>query len=151
MNKVYKHKALAPDQYLGHVDADGRVFESRFGPDRYIGRVDPRSGKIYEARLGPDRHIGQVYPENGKVYLAKFGPDEYIGRVHQDGKLYLHKPLASDEYLGKVVQMSSRVHGGGAFLLLVIPDYDEQAAAETEETLDSDLGSEDTGPAPAPA
>ena len=151
MNKVYKHKAFAPDEYLGHVDADGRVFESRFGPDRCIGRVDPRSGKIYETRLGPDRQIGKVYPENGKVYLAKYGPDEYLGRVTQSGKLYLHKFMGPDEYLGKVVQMSSRIHGGAGFLLLVIPVYDKEAAAEAEEAYDSDLGSEDAGTAPAPA
>ena len=81
MSKVYRHKPMSPDELLGHVEPDGKVYESRFGPDKYVGRVDPDTGQIYEARLGPDKHIGRVALDNGKVYRAKLGPDEYLGRA----------------------------------------------------------------------
>jgi hypothetical protein len=127
MNKVYLHKHLAPDDYLGRIDAEGKVYASRFGPDKFIGRVDIRTGKIYEARMGPDNYIGRVDSQSGKVYRAKLGPDEYLGRVHDDGKLYHHKQLAPDDYLGKVDEMISNDYGGAAFLLLVLPAVEEEA------------------------
>lgn len=141
MNKVYRHRPAANDEYLGWVDEEGRVYETRLGPDKYIGRVEPGSGKIYEARLGPDKYIGRVNGKSGKIYLAKLGPDIYIGRVQTDGKLFHHHNLAADEYLGKVIEMTSRIHGGAAFLLLIQPAYDEAAVKEDEpETGDADVG-----------
>ena len=148
MNEVYRHQALAPDEYLGHVAADGRVYEHRSGPDRYIGRVELENGKIFESRLGPDRQIGHIDLSNGRVYLDKLGPDEYLGSVRSDGKLYLHRAMASDEYLGKVKEMASLAHGGGAFLLLVLPAHDEAAEAARAE---DEVNDADTGPAVAPA
>jgi hypothetical protein len=150
MNKVYRQKPLAPDEYLGHVRADGKVYESRLGADKYIGRVELESGKIFEARLGPDKHIGHVDVESGKVYLEHFGPDEYLGRVRKDGKLYHHKFLASDEYMGKVTDMLSLAHGGAAFLLLVRPAFDEQAERVEEES-EQDLNDAEAGHATSPA
>lgn len=154
MNKVYLHQRLAKDTYLGRIDEDGRVYESRLGPDKYVGRVEPDGGKIYESRLGPDKYIGRVDPDNGKVYLAKLGPDEYLGKVTPEGKLYLHKSLASDEYIGQVTDMVSLTHGGAAFLLLVRPAYDESKAdakAENEEKTAPDADDAAAGEAAAPA
>jgi len=149
MNKVYRHHAFARDEYLGRVGGDGRVYDSRFGPDRYIGRVELEDGKIYESRLGPDQYIGHVEVQSGKVYLDKFGPDYYLGKVTEDGKLYRHKPVAPDEYLGKVTEMVSVLHGGAAFLLLVAPAYDqEKEANEASETSGNEA---ETGGAPAEA
>ena len=150
MNKVYRHRPLATDEFLGRVGEDGRVYESRLGPDKYIGRVDLENGKIYEARLGPDKHIGRVEVDSGKVYLAKFGPDEYLGRVEKDGKLYAHKRLARDEYLGKVVEMVSVVHGGGAFLLLVVPAVEESAEGTGEQEDEASTGQAWQGQDPSP-
>lgn len=147
MNKVFIHQPYDADEYLGHVTAEGKVYEGRFGPDRYIGRVELETGKIFESRLGPDRQIGMIDPEDGKVYLKKFGPDEYLGKVQSDGKLYVHKRLAPDGYVGKVVQMASLVHGGGAFLLLVQPAHEEATEAERQE----DLNDAEAGTAAAPA
>lgn len=129
MNKVYRHRQFANDEFLGRVDQDGRVYESRLGPDKYVGRVDLEDGKIYEARVGPDKYIGRVDAETGKIYLPRFGPDEYLGRVEKDGKLYAHRTLAPDTYLGRVEKMTSLVHGGGAYLLLIVPAYDQEAEA----------------------
>jgi len=126
MSKVYKHKPLARDDLLGHVEPDGKVYESRFGPDKYVGRVEIDTGKIYEARFGPDQYIGRAELDSGKIFRSKFGPDEYLGRVDEDGKLFRHKPLAPDEYLGKIVEMPGLAHGGAAFLLLVLPAVEEQ-------------------------
>ena len=128
MSKVYHHKPMSPDELLGHVEPDGKVYESRFGPDTDVGRVDADSGHIYEARLGPDKHIGRVALDNGNVYRARLGPDEYLGRVDSDGKLYRHKPLAADEYLGQLDNFVSYAHGGAAWLLLMLPAWEEQQA-----------------------
>jgi hypothetical protein len=133
MNKVYRHRPKARDELLGRVAADGRVFESRLAPDKYVGRVELESGKIFESRFGPDKHIGRVDIASGKVYLKKFGPDEYLGRVEKDGTLYSHRTLAPDEYLGKVSEMTSVTHGGGAFLLLLIPEIDKETQLAEEE------------------
>lgn len=133
MNKVYRHRLKARDELLGRVGADGRVYESRLSPGKYVGRVELQSGKIFESRFGPDKHIGRVDISSGKVYLKKFGPDEYLGRVEKNGKLYLHRPLARDEYLGKVTEMVSVTHGGGAFLLLLIPEIDREMQLAEEE------------------
>ena len=134
MNKVYKHRPKARDELLGRVSADGRVYESRLSPDKYVGRVELESGKIFESRFGPDKHIGRVDIGTGKVYLKRLGPDEYLGRVEKAGKLYFHRSLARDEYLGKVTDMVSVTHGGGAFLLLLIPEIDKETQqAEQEE------------------
>lgn len=125
MNKVYLHRSLARDQYLGYVDQEGKVFETRLGPDRQVGRVDLETGKVYETRLGPDRYAGRVDGETRKVYRSQPGPDEYIGRIEPDGALRLHKRLAPDEYLGLVTEMYSLAHAAGAFLLLVLPEHEE--------------------------
>lgn len=149
MNKVYRHHAFARDEYLGRIAEDGRVYDSRVGPDRYIGRVELENGKIYESRLGPDQLIGRVEAKSGKVYLEKLGPDEYLGRVIEDGKLYRHKPVAPDEYLGKVTEMVSVVHGGAAFLLLVVPAYEQEKGEK--EAFEPSGNEAETGGAPAGA
>ncbi len=125
MNKVHLHKSLAQDPYLGHVDHQGNVFESRFGPDKKVGRVELNTGRIYETRFGPDQYLGRTDLESGKVYLAKIGPDEYLGTVSKEGKMSLHKPFAVDEYIGVIKDMGSLAHGGAAMILLVLPAYEE--------------------------
>ena len=131
--KVYLHKPAAPDELLGRVEDDGKVYETRFGPDQYIGRVDISNGKIYASRPGPDRHIGEVELETGNVFTVRFGPDQYEGQVQADGQLYLHKPIAPDQYIGRVVDMPSYAHGGAAFLLLVLPEVQKPDEAEAAE------------------
>jgi hypothetical protein len=141
MNKVYRHIRLALDEYLGRVDQDGKVYERRLGPDKYAGRVELKNGKIYESRFGPDKYIGRVDPTNGKVYRARIGPDRYLGRVRKNGQCYLHIRLKRDEYMGKIKGMSSLVHGGAGFLLLLLPLIEEikeeEIAAQEAEELDN--------------
>ncbi len=132
MNKVYRQRPLAPDELLGHVDFDGKVYESRFGPDKYVGRVELDSGKVFESRFGPDKHLGRVALDSGKMYRAKFGPDEYLGRVDSEGKFYRHKPLAVDETIGHIADTTAFNLAGAGFLLLVWPLVEEQLAAENK-------------------
>jgi hypothetical protein len=128
---VYQQKPLAPDELMGRVDPDGKVYETRLGPDKYIGRVDVDSGKIYEALVGPDHYLGRVDLGSGKVFLHKpMALDEYVGRVDDDGKFFHHRPLAKDDYIGKITEMASYAHGGAAFLLLVWPDFAKVTAAK---------------------
>ncbi len=127
---VYQQKPLAPDTLLGRVDADGKVYATRLGPDSYAGRVDIDSGKIYAAHLGPDKLLGHVDLGSGKVFRHKpLALDEYLGRVDEDGKCFHHKPLAKDDYMGKITEMGSYAYGGAAFLLLVWPEFEADQAA----------------------
>jgi hypothetical protein len=141
MNKVFRNKSLAPDDYLGHVTHDGKAYETRFGPDKYVGRVELDTGKIYEARFGPDNYLGRVELDTGKLFRHKAAArDEYLGRVDADGKFYRHKPLAHDEYIGKIEGTSAYAIGGAAFMLLVWPVIEEEAG---------DPEAPETGEAPA--
>lgn len=128
MNKVYLHEKLSPDNYLGHVNGEGKVLSSRFGPDKYIGRFDITKGKIFESRFGPDKYVGRVKLDNGKIYRRKFGPDEYLGRVNEDGECYKHKSYATDTYIGKVTDMTSFGHAGAGFFLLLLPAFENVTA-----------------------
>lgn len=125
MNKAYLHRELSRDTYLGHVDQVGKVYETRLGPDKLIGRVDPDTGKIYETRLGPDRYVGRLDGATGKLFRAEPGLDEYLGKIEADGALMLHKRLAPDQYIGRVADMYALPHAAAAFLLLVLPAYQE--------------------------
>ena len=121
MNKVFRHRAESRDQYLGHVDQAGIIFETRLGPDTEVGRVDLETGRIYETRTGATICVGYVDLENHKVYRLMADEQELVGKVEPDGALILHKPLAPDEYVGRVAEMYSVVHAAGGFLLLVLP------------------------------
>jgi hypothetical protein len=140
MKKVFKHKALAPDEYLGRVDEDGKVYKNIAGPnkpDSYIGRVELNTGKVYDATATAEHYIGRVEVETGKVFLARVGPEEYLGKVNDKGQFFHHKRLARDEYLGKINEMMSYAYGGAAFLLLVYPVFEaELAQAEAEKSAD---------------
>jgi hypothetical protein len=123
---VFRHKPVAPDELIGHVEADGRVFAAQFGPDRYAGRVDVASGRVWETHFGPDRLIGHVGLDTGKCFRAVFGPDEYVGHVDGAGRLYRHIPVAVDEYLGRIDPMPGFAHAGAALLLLVLPKWEAE-------------------------
>jgi hypothetical protein len=120
MGNVYRQRSLAPDTLLGRVDPDGRVYESRFGPDRYVGHVEAETGKIFRARLGPDEYLGRVDLDSGAIYRqVPLGPDDYVGRVDLEGRLYRQRQLAPDEYVGRIESMGTYAEGGAAFLLLL--------------------------------
>lgn len=124
--RAYLHRALAPDPQLGCVEWDGKVYETRFGPDKYIGRVELDTGRIFEARLGPDHYVGRVDLKEGKIYRhVPGGPDEYLGHVDANGNFFDHRPLAPDPYVGNLTPMPGFAHAGAAFLLLLIPQLEE--------------------------
>ena len=114
---------LSPDIFLGHVDENGKVFEARTGPDRYVGRVALDSGKIYSARLGPEQHIAWVDLQTGKIYQPHQGPDEYLGRVRKNGQCYFHRSKGRDKYMGKIREMTSVAQGGAGFYFLLMPIF----------------------------
>lgn len=130
-SQVLWHRPLARDEVVGRVELDGRAYKTRVGPDEYVGRVELDSGKIFEERLGPDKYVGRVALDSGKVYRHKpIAPDEYLGRVDTDGQFYRHKPIAPDEYLGKLLPMPGYAYGGAAFLLLILPAWQEEHEAK---------------------
>ena len=132
--KVYFQRPLAPDELLGHADYDGKIYESRLGPDKYIGRVEVDTGKIYEARLGPDKHVGQVELSSGKVYRHKpLAADEYLGQVDSNGNFYQQKAFAPDKRVGSITPMPSVALAGAAFMLLVLPAVAEEEAKEKKD------------------
>jgi len=133
MRKVYKHKTLAPDVYLGRVEDDGKVYRNIDGPrkpDHYVGRVDLQTGMVYSAETSPEIIAGKVELESGKVHLTRLNHTEYVGRVTEKGRIYHHKRMAFDQYLGKIKEMMSYAYGGAAFLLLVLPVFEADLAKE---------------------
>lgn len=126
MSKVFLQKPLAPDTWLGRVESNGRVFVTRFGPDKLVGRVELDTGKIFEAQLGPDHYVARVELDSGRLLRHKpMAADEYLGRVDADGKFFRHKPLAPDEYVGRIENMENYAVGGAALMLLVLPALDQ--------------------------
>ncbi len=129
-SNVFRHRPVAPDEKIGHVEPDGRVYAAQFGPDKYVGRVELDSGRVWETRFGPDRLIGHVGLDTGKCFHAIFGPDEYVGHVDGEGRLFRHIPVAVDEYLGRIEHTPGFAYAGAALLLLVLPKWEaEQAEA----------------------
>ncbi len=121
--RAYIHKAFQPDPQAGFVDFDGKVYETRFGPDQYVGWVELSTGKVYESRLGPDRYLGHISLSDGQIFRHVAGaPDEYIADTDSDGNFYLHRRLAPDPYVGNVTPMPGYAHAGAAFLLLMWPE-----------------------------
>ena len=131
MYKVYRAVPRAPDEMLGYVNEDGRVYRSKVGFDEYLGRVDLSSGRVYEERFGPDRETGRVDLKTGRVYLQQFGPDDYVGTVDEKGQLHRHVQLAPDEYIGVVDPFLSYAHSAAAMLLLVLPALDTETEDES--------------------
>ena len=139
MKKVYKHKTLAPDVYLGRVEDDGKVYRNVDGPrkpDHYVGRVDLQTGKVFSAESGPEVLVGHVELDSGKVFLTRLNQTDYIGRVNEKGRFYHHKRMAFDQYLGKIKDMMSYAYGGAAFLMLMLPVF--EAELERDETASSE-------------
>ena len=118
MTKVYRSYA-GPDDYVGRVEANGRVYGQRLGPDDYLGRVE-RNGRIYAHEPGPDRYLGRV-ERDGEIFRhVPGGPDVEVGRVEENGKVYARRPgPAPDDLIGRVEGESPRLAGGAAFFLLL--------------------------------
>lgn len=130
MNKVFRNKSLGPDEELGHVGFDGKAYASRFGPDQFMGHVELETGKIFGP--GINNYLGQVMLEDGKVYRHKpLAVDEYLGHVDGSGKFYRHR-VGPDEYIGQIEGATTYALSGAAFMLLVWPVV-EKEAAEAEE------------------
>jgi hypothetical protein len=127
MSKVYLRRPGAlPDDLLGRVGSNGRVYRSYLGPDDEIGHVNLESGKVYAQRLGLDEYIGRVDLDDGKVYRhVAAGPDEYLGRVHEDGRMHYDVAGRVDEYIGRIAGDFSLAQAGAAFLLLAWPAFAE--------------------------
>lgn len=127
MSNVYLHRMLLPDKLLGRVEQNGKVYRSDTGLDDRIGHVDLDHGKIYKSQPGPDEYIGRVELDNGKVYRhVPAGRDDYLGHIELDGKMYQHEFLGPDDYMGNIKERISFAHAGAAFMLLVLPAFEEQ-------------------------
>jgi len=78
--RVYSER-LGPDkrkQHCRHFISNKRSY--KFGPDEYIGRVND-DRKIYAHKVGPDDYVARV-EKDGKLYShVALGRDVYVGRV----------------------------------------------------------------------
>ncbi|MCP4164700.1 MAG: hypothetical protein GY759_02260 [Chloroflexi bacterium] len=124
-NNIYLHKSLAADELLGHVNEDGKVYKHRFGPDKYVGRVDLESGKVYASKAGPDKKLGYVELESGRIYRSDLGPDDHIGNIREDGRMYRAVAWAGDDYIARIETPFVVTQGAAAYLLLVMPTLEE--------------------------
>jgi len=127
-SKVYLQRALAPDKHLGYVKENGEVFREDPGLNDRIGHVDIFTGRVFRRRTAaPDKLVGHVDVDNGKIHLeVPASADKYIGRVRTNGELNLHMAGQLDVKIGSVKNMESLAQGGGAFLLLVLPAFEEK-------------------------
>ena len=125
---VYLQRAMAPDKKLGYVKENGEVYREDPGFNDRIGHVDITSGRVYRRRsAAPDKLVGHVDVDNGKIHLeVPVSPDKYIGRVRTNGDLNLHLAGSPDVKIGSIKDMESLAQGGGAFLLLVLPAFEEK-------------------------
>jgi hypothetical protein len=94
---------LGPDDEVGHVQADGKVYAKRLVRDEYVGRIGLDDGKVWQ-------HVPA-------------GLDEYLGRVREDGRMHGHLAARPDDLIGRVDGGASLPHAGAAFLLLVWPAF----------------------------
>jgi hypothetical protein len=142
VGKVYRHRAGAPDEYLGRIEPDsGKVYHHRHGPDEYLGRVELDTGKVYRHRVGPDEYLGRVRLDDGQIYSHRVGPDQRMAEVKLNGRIYRYEFLAPDDYLGRVEEMHSLAEGGAAFFLLLLPAVEGaevEKAVEPEEEDEAD-------------
>jgi hypothetical protein len=132
MSKIYLAINNAPDELLGYVKDDGKIYRSKPGFDEHIGHVDLGSGKVYTERFGPDKVIGRVDLKSGKVYQSRLGPDEYVGNVDREGRMHRHESMAADDYIGRTEQFISLAHSGGGLLLLVLPALEQSTNNEAQ-------------------
>ena len=135
MAKIYQHRAMRGDKYIGKINKEGKVYREKFGPDEYIGRVDYESGKVYAHRRGKDDYLGSVN-EEGKIFGHKFGPDDYVASIDKDHKIYAHKAMARDDYLGRVDEMMHMVEAAAAWFLFFANQPEETNESDTTETTD---------------
>lgn len=126
--KVYLQKNFAPDKMLGTVNEKGDVYREDLGFNDRIGHVDFNNGKVYRRRnAAPDVLLGHVDVDNGEIHLeVPMRPDKYVGSVTTKGHLHLHLAGQPDVKIGSVKKMESLVQGGAAFLLLVLPAFEQK-------------------------
>jgi hypothetical protein len=112
--KIYRDKALAPDKYVGRIDARGKVLEVELGEDDYLGWIDYNEGDIYDSL---DAIIGWV-EKDGEVIRLVEDQEEEIGFVTDDGELYWYS-RNEEEYFGKLKDMQDFSEGAAALLFFL--------------------------------
>lgn len=110
MANIYEHVELAPDQLIGRIDEEGRVYYEEEGESEYIGRIDYAQGEVFDEEEG---YMGWV-EENGEIFGSYEEGDEKLGRVADDGKLYLFDEGDVEVYVGQVTEMKHKADGAAA-------------------------------------
>ncbi len=114
--KIYRDKALAPDKYVGRIDARGKVLEVELGEDDYLGWIDYSEGDIYDSR---DAIIGWVEKDGEVIRLVEDKEEEEVGFVTDEGELYRYSKDLDEEYFGKLKDMQDFSEGAAALLFFL--------------------------------
>jgi hypothetical protein len=131
--KIYRDVAFAPDEQIGYIDADGRIYALQAGqPDQYIGYLDYEEGEV----LTSDDELMGYITEEAEVIASYEDEDINIGYVGENGGLYLYGEDEEDLYVGKVDEMEDSAEGAAALLFFF--DEDGEIIEDEEEGLPFD-------------
>jgi hypothetical protein len=138
--KIYRDVAFAPDEQIGYIDSDGRIYAFSEGqPDQYIGYIDYEEGEV----LTSDDELMGYITDEAEVIASYEDEDVNIGYVGENGSLYLYGDDEEDLYVGKVDEMEDSAEGAAALLFFF--DDEEGEIVEVEEDEISEEDENETG------
>jgi hypothetical protein len=115
MADIYLDIPLLPDEKIGYINKEGRVYAYlEDGQEEYLGWVDLSERMIYAEEEGDVFEMGRI-EENGDVFATYEDGEERLGYVDDEGKLYAYTD-EGDEYLGQVTEMTDAIEGAAAML-----------------------------------
>jgi hypothetical protein len=128
--KIYRDVAFAPDEQIGYIDNDGRIYAFTEGqPDQYIGYIDYEEGEV----LTSDDELMGYITDEAEVIASYEDEDVNIGYVGENGGLYLYGDDEEDLYVGKVDEMEDSTEGAAALLFFFDDEEGEIVEVEEEE------------------
>ena len=138
--KIYRDVAFAPDEQIGYIDGDGRIYAVEAGqPDQYIVYIDYEEGEV----LTSDDELMGYITEEAEVIASYEDEDVNIGYVDETGGLYLYGEDEEDLYVGKVDEMEDSTEGAAAILFFFDEDgeiIEEEEGDESEDETDQPAG-----------
>ncbi len=115
--KIYIDKPIAPDELCGKIDAEGQVFTSGSGGNKYLGWVDYDEGDVYD---GKDQLIG--WSEDDGTIIAFYQETEEeleVGYITDDGDIYYYDENEKELYFGRLRHWEYYAEGAAALLLFL--------------------------------
>lgn len=122
--KIYVDTPLAPDELIGRIDENGKIYAIDHGEEEYIGWIDYDEGDVYDHE---DYLLG--WAEDDGTIIAYYEDDddeEELGYVTEEGALYYYASDEEETYFGKLTDMTDYAEGAAALLLFTEEDTPEE-------------------------